>query len=247
MNEQINKIQKELRYIKIYAFAVTILFTVMLFFGFTRPTDKQKFSEIDVERINVVEKNGQLRAVISNTDLMPDPIINGKPFKTERPAGMIFYNGIGDECGGIVFGAAAGNGKYGAYGGFTFDQYKQSQSIGLIYNDHNGNRQVGLSIWDRPETSLSDLLQKREALDTITNISKKEQAMKYLRQAEFSPRRVFIGKNINKASVVNLCDKNGNSRIVLSVDSLGAPSLQFLDEKGHTTLRLTDSTQVKKN
>jgi hypothetical protein len=52
---------------------------------------------------------------------MPDPIINGKAFKTERTPRMIFYNGLGDECGGLIFGAVTGNDKYGAYGGFTFD------------------------------------------------------------------------------------------------------------------------------
>jgi hypothetical protein len=35
--------------------------------GFTQ-TQKQKFAEIDVERINIVEKDGKLRMVISNQD-----------------------------------------------------------------------------------------------------------------------------------------------------------------------------------
>ena len=39
---------------------------------------------------------------------MPDPIIDGKPFKTERVPGMIFYNGLGDECGGLIFGVVKG-------------------------------------------------------------------------------------------------------------------------------------------
>jgi hypothetical protein len=42
---------------------------------------------------------------------MPDPIVGGKAFKAERPPGMIFYNGLGDENGGLIFGAVTGGGN----------------------------------------------------------------------------------------------------------------------------------------
>jgi len=47
------------------------VFGVLAFTAFaeTRP----RFDGLNVESINVVEKNGQLRAVIANTDRMPDP------------------------------------------------------------------------------------------------------------------------------------------------------------------------------
>ena len=48
---------------------------------------------------------------VANSERMPDPVINGKTWKTERPAGMLFYNGLGDENGGLVFGAVTGGGK----------------------------------------------------------------------------------------------------------------------------------------
>ena len=133
---------KRLRLLEVYVVVSLLAFGLILFSGFTQ--SKQKLVELTVERLNVVEQDGQLRAVIANTAHMPDPIVNGKPFKTERPAGLIFYNGMGDECGGLVFGATPRNGgtSYGAYGGFTFDQYKQTQTIGLIYNDHGGVRRV---------------------------------------------------------------------------------------------------------
>jgi hypothetical protein len=137
---------------------------------------KQKFTEIDVERLNLVEKNGTLRMVMANAERMPDPIINGKAFKTERPPGMIFYNGLGDEDGGLVFGAVAAKDKYGAYHGFSFDQYKQSQILALLYNDHSGKRQAGLKIWDRPETPISNLLLRREEIDKMPEGAEKTAA-----------------------------------------------------------------------
>ena len=47
------------------------VFGVLAFTAFaqTRP----RFDGLTVESLNVVEKNGQLRAVIANTDRMPDP------------------------------------------------------------------------------------------------------------------------------------------------------------------------------
>src|SRR5438132_13499981 len=158
-----DNMQKRLRILEAYAVLSMLVFGVLAFTAFAQT--KQKFEELTVERLNVVEKNGQLVAVIANTDRMPDPIVGGKSFKTERPPGMIFYNGIGDECGGVVFGAATGENaragdKFGAYGGFRLGQYKQSQAIGLIYNDHSGVREVGLKVWDRPETSQSEFIER---------------------------------------------------------------------------------------
>mgnify|MGYP001370621556 CR=1 FL=1 len=145
-----NDIHRMLRFLEIYASVSLLIFVVLAFSAFTRSTEK--FAEIDVERINVREKNGQLVMVAANSSRMPDPIINGKSFKTERPAGMLFFNGLGDENGAIVFGAVEGKGKYGAYLGLSFDKYKQAQAMALVYNDHSGKYRAGLHIWDRPET-----------------------------------------------------------------------------------------------
>jgi hypothetical protein len=117
--------EKRLRVLEIYAVVSLVVIGVLIFTGFSH--SKQKFTEIDVERINVREKNGNLVLVVANTDRMPVPIINGKSFKTERPPGMIFYNGLGDENGGLIWGAVdKGEGEYGAFQGLTFDKYKHT-------------------------------------------------------------------------------------------------------------------------
>src|SRR6202158_4714325 len=121
-----SNMQKRVCLLEAYAVLSLLVLGVLAFTAFAQT--RQKFDELTIERLNVIEKNGQLVAVIANSDRMPDPIVGGKTFKTERPPGMIFYNGIGDECGGLVFGAvtrqnARAGDKFGAYGGFTFDQY----------------------------------------------------------------------------------------------------------------------------
>jgi hypothetical protein len=64
------------------------------------------FDELTVHRINVVEPDGTLRMVISNSDRLPGVIVKGKEEpKSDRPqAGMLFYNNEGSEDGGLVFG-----------------------------------------------------------------------------------------------------------------------------------------------
>lgn len=231
-----DNLQRRVRFLEAYAAASLAIFSVSALSAFKQAG--RTFDEISVERLNVVEKNGRLRAVIANTDRMPDPVVDGKSFKTERVPGMIFYNGLGDECGGLIFGAVKGGGKYGAYGGFTFDQYRQSQAIGLQYNDHSGSRQVGLSIWDRPETPLPDLMQRQEVVEKLPDGAAKEAARKNLRDAKFSPLRIFVGKNKEREAKVTLYDAKGNARINMAVDAAGAPRLDFLDEKGKVVYRL---------
>ena len=239
--------QKRLRFLEAYAGLSMLVLGVLAFTAFAQT--KQKYDELTVERLNVVEKNGQLVAVIANTDRMPDPVVGGKTFKTERPPGMIFYNGIGDECGGLVFGAATGQNaragdKYGAYGGFTFDQYKQSQAIGLIYNDHSGTREVGLKVWDRPETSQSEFIERGDVIRKMPEGPEKEAARKSLRESGFSPTRIFVGKNKEREAKVTLYDAKGNARINMIVDAAGVPRLDFLDESGKVTYSMPGNSKT---
>lgn len=57
-------------------------------------TKNQKFEEIDVERINVVEKDGKVKMVISNAARQHPGAVDGKliPREQGRAAGMIFFN-----------------------------------------------------------------------------------------------------------------------------------------------------------
>ena len=54
------------------------------------------------------------------------------------------------------------------------------------------------------------------------------------------PTGVYLGRDRSRAAVLNLYDPNGKPRIRLKVDSLGAASLEFLDEQGGVTARFPD-------
>src|SRR5258706_12394240 len=95
-------IRRELRLLKGYALVMTALLGTVSVAAFRQAAQKTKFTEIDVERINVVEPDGKLRLVISNRARSIGPIYKGKPFGYPggtRP-GLIFFNDEGTENGG---------------------------------------------------------------------------------------------------------------------------------------------------
>src|ERR1044071_821264 len=162
-----NDIRRELRLLKGYAIIVTALLGTLSLAAFRQASQKQKFTEIDVERINVVEKDGKLRMVISNRDRSIGPIYKGKPFGYaggSRP-GIIFFNDEGTENGGLTFtGKREADGTYRASSGFSFDQFNQDQVVYLQYNDNNGRRNMGLTVADRIDMDIFDLVAERDSI-----------------------------------------------------------------------------------
>src|SRR6267142_1353736 len=110
------RLEREVRCLKIYATVATLVCAVFVLSAFALQGKKQKFEEIDVERINIVEKDGKLRMVISNEARQHPGIANGKIIqrKGPRPPGMIFFNHLGDEMGGLIFGDNGGKGHFGS-------------------------------------------------------------------------------------------------------------------------------------
>jgi hypothetical protein len=59
-------IERDVRFLKRYAVGTSTLLVLLSIAGFTRSAHHAKFDEIDVERINIREPNGNYRMVISN-------------------------------------------------------------------------------------------------------------------------------------------------------------------------------------
>jgi hypothetical protein len=243
------QVRRELRILKGYAVVVTVLLGTISLTAFRQASQKQRFTEIDVERINVVEKNGNLRMVISNRERSIGPIYKGKPFGYaggSRP-GIIFFNDEGTENGGLSFsGQQNPDGTYRAQSGFSFDQFNQDQVLYLQYNDNNGRRNMGLTVADRIDLDIYELVAER---DSVMKVHPQGPARDSALRKWAQPRngvpivaeRVYVGRNVNKAAVVNLSDRDGKPRIRIMVDSLGTPSLEFLDATGRVTSRLPDA------
>jgi hypothetical protein len=240
-----HKTVRELRVLKTYAVISLGLFAALFFLGMKPREAPTKFAEIDVERINIVEKDGRLRLAISNRDRSPGPVIGGLSMKSRegtRP-GMIFFNDKGDECGGMTWESQEKDGAISANAGLMFDQYNQDQTVGLTYSQRNDVRSSGLRVWERPLTPLADFAKQLNEVESMKDGPEKEAAAKKLRQQALESglsgvSRVFVGRGTKNEAVVSLADTKGKPRILLSVDGADVPSLQFLDEKGNVVFKL---------
>jgi hypothetical protein len=138
----------------VYSTVVTTLLAALSFGEFAAAHTQlqvQQFDEIDVHRINVRERDGTLRMVISNHERLPGVIVRGKENpRVDRPyAGMLFYNDEGTENGGLVFGGRRNaNGEVVDAGvALSFDRYGgTSQFVQLAGVQDSKNHIVGLTL-----------------------------------------------------------------------------------------------------
>lgn len=235
-------IRRQLRILQVYVALSFSLIAFLSITAFTQSNATQRIDELTVQRLNVVDANGTLRFVLSNKDRMHTGVMDGVTINRPRPvAGMLFFNDQGDEVGGLTYTGTDDNGRR-ANAGLMFDQLKQDQTIGISYSEGNGQRSAGLQVWDRSEQPLSDLIKGLNAANALPEGAARDQAVKAVRaNAPPGPRRVFVGKNSDKAATVSLADANGKPRLVMTVGPDGAASIDFLDADGKTIQRLPAS------
>lgn len=245
MNQE--KLTKDVRFLKMYAGIITILFGVMIFSAFAI-SKNQKFDEINVERINIVEKDGKLKMVIANKERQHPGTMDGKYYKEregKRTAGMIFFNDRGDEIGGLTFGGNDGQGQYGT---LTFDKFRSDQTVQFIHTeDKNGNYFAGLRMNDQ-YLPISDYLTKMEEIKKLptkeaTEAATKEYMIKLQEDGLLGGNRLAIGRSRDKSSMIDLKDAKGKTRIEISVEANGNPKLNFLDENGKVIYSLPENAK----
>lgn len=112
-------------FLAIYAITLTFILLYVLVSGYTMSSKNPDFEEITVERINILESDGSLKMVISNSSRQHPGMINGESLqKRDRDPGIIFFNEEQDEVGGLLY---SGNEKDGATFVLSVDQYKNDQ------------------------------------------------------------------------------------------------------------------------
>ena len=238
------KLEKEVRFLKAYAVISTLVFGVLTITAFTAQSRKQKFEEIDVERINVVEKDGKLRMVISNQERQHPGIVNGKVIerKGPRPPGMIFFNHLGDEMGGLIYGD---NGSKGHFGSLTWDKVRGDQTIGFRHlESDDGKYQMGLEMWQQPDVPGDVITAKLETIRKITDEAARKAAVQEMADKnELPTNRLFIGKARDNSTMLLMQDLKGKPRIRMRVLADGTAKLEFLDEAGKVTHTLPDEAK----
>jgi len=222
--------------LRLYSITLTFILVYLLLSGFGSGVRSEKFKEITVERINVVEPNGKLKMVISNSERQHPGMFDGEIImQRERPPGMIFFNEEQDEVGGLVY---QGNDADGAGMVMSFDQYKNDQVMQMQYQrSPNGRQQYGLNIWDRPDNlTLPELVSAMDSLEKagVTDGGEMMNALRNLNNGEpLSAQRLFTGKNYQEEVGLFIKDEFGNDRINIFIDKDNEPRIQILDEKGN--------------
>jgi hypothetical protein len=227
-----DKVLREIKFLKIYSVGLTFLL-LFLCYLILKPNRKEHFEEISVGRINVVEKDGSLRLVISNSEKQHSCVINGKEIpERERAAGLIFFNSVGDECGGLIY---DGNEKEAGLV-FSVDKFRDDQVMQLQYMEDtkSKNRKYGVQLWDYPkENSFEARMKCFEELEKLKNKDEIQKAYDKMKDDSLVMEdRLFLGKAYNKDIGLFINDKKGNPRIKIYIDDKNNSKFEFLDDKG---------------
>jgi hypothetical protein len=208
--------------------------------GFSYQT-RNRFTELDAERINIIGTNGKPVLVLANRRLIPGPSMNGKDYPRaladgrDLLSGMIFFNEQGDEVGGLIYNGIKKDSGYSALGHLSFDQWKQNQVVALQYLDNGSSQRAGLRVWDRPTDIAFDKQLDRSLRLMQSSGNEREAIRKEIEAArtrgEFGNERLFVGSQ-DKTAQIQLRDKQGRVRVRLYVDAKDVARLEFLDEAG---------------
>lgn len=221
----------------VYSGALTAVVVGVLVSGAVQGAGPARFTEIDVERINVKEADGTLRLTISNQARFPEVIVKGVeyPHTNRDTAGMLFFNEEGTETGGLVWGGREVDGRRTASGSLTFDRYQQDQTVQMIGSEDGPERMSGFRVNDQPE-GLLDFA----ALEHIRSLPEGPERDAAYAAGNFGGMpRAFLGRQTTGASELVLRDAAGKPRLTLSVAPDGAAKIDFLDETGQVTRTMT--------
>jgi len=228
------------KFLAMYSGVLTAVFAITLIVGFgpasARP--KQKFGEIDVQHINVVEPDGTLRLVISNRTSAPGIIIKGKEHShpSRSTAGLIFFNDEGTENGGLIFGGAQSkDGKKTSYGHLSFDRYEQDQVLSIDAEEDGGDRNVGLRILDRPDYSIEELVALLDKTKSESAETREAKIGAFVKERGAGQQRLSLARGSDGSVQLAMKDMQGRERLVLGVSADGAPRVRLLDENGKVT------------
>lgn len=192
---------------------------VLLLTAATTDNRPARFAEIDVERINVITADGRKEMVIANRDRIPDPIIEGKQVVRSGPKrpGLVFYNSVGDENGGLIFdGKLDDKGRPLAGMHFSMDRFDGDQRLSLGHYETNGTMESGLKLYDRGLAK--EYGPVREAYENAAPEPEKDALFKRWKDAGGQQtNRLFVGKTRGQSSAVILADASGKARIMMVV------------------------------
>lgn len=244
---------RELIFLRTFALTTSmgVLFLVSSAF---KNNSNQKFTEIDVERINIVEKDGTVKMVITNVDRFPNgkDQINNRATNADRKkrSGMLFFNEDGIECGGFIYDGQKKENGHSAGLSLTYDQYDGDQVMQLLTQDYqNGNERYvssTLAFNDRPakesQQKTHEIMEELKVLQQKDPKAMKQKMTEYEKQGLFGGvPRVMLGKSRSQNNGLFLFDDKGKPKAMFYVDKNNTAKLDFYDDNGNTIASFPDT------
>jgi hypothetical protein len=239
-----NKLVREVKILRRIVAILISLCCIQIIVAFREKNDTTKFEEIDVERINIVEKDGTLKLALFNSSRLKKGLSQRQG--EGSVAGMLFYNEEGHECGGLTYRGKKIDGGQQASAGLMFDGYRQDQTVALQHIEYKDSVESsvhdGLTINYRPDRSMvKQEYQFYKFIDSIKETKEEKDSMEdaMASQGKIMTRRLFIGtkrgtqnNEIQDETGLYIKNRLGKDAIRLYVDKNNTPHLEMLDSTG---------------
>ncbi|PYK12692.1 MAG: hypothetical protein DME65_03655 [Verrucomicrobia bacterium] len=208
------KLANRQRFLVVYSGLLTVVFVTTIFLGAKQPASrKETFNEIDVQRINIVEPDGTVRMIISDTARAPGYIFRGKEYPHpdgRKLAGMVFYNDEGTENGGLIWdGNKDKDGKVSSHGHLSFDNYEQDQVMVIEGNQDEEGKSSFIRIMDQPDYSVEPLMQLIEKNRDLPKEQQHAALRNFLKSRPQPQARLFLGRRADRSVALILKDPEG--------------------------------------
>ncbi len=217
-----------------------LLIGLACFFFYDRQVKNvETFKEIQAERLSIIDPEENLYISISNPERQALATTHGIPHnpgsKRDLP-GIIFFNRVGDEVGGIYY---DGNDDEN-FAGITFDQQKNDQIMAIMKDEYmeegEWKRWYGMFFRERSDSIRVEKLHQ-DFLDRTKSMSQQKREIEYVKfktylDSEINVYRMFLGREENKNTGLFIYDSKGNERIKIYVDELDNTRFEIFDKNG---------------
>ncbi|WP_109435084.1 MULTISPECIES: hypothetical protein [Aquimarina] len=218
-----------------------LLLLLACFIFFDRQTSAiETFKEIQAERLSIIGADKNLYIAISNPEKQALATTHGVPNNpgSDRDLpGIIFFNRVGDEVGGIYYDGTDDEN----FAGITFDQQKNDQIMAIMKDEYiekgEWKRWYGMFFRERSDSIRVQKLYD-QFLERTKLMTKQEKDNEYLKfkkylDSEINIYRMFLGREESKNTGLFIYDSKGNERIKIYVDKFDNTRFDILDKDGN--------------